>query len=76
MTFGAKLTRLRKRQGLSQRELARRCGWSHLVIHQLERAKLARLDHVGTIAAALRMNPLDVLKGVKFPRRPVRRKAG
>lgn len=52
------------------RELGRRSGLNYVVIHDLERTHNPRLEHIGSLATAFGVTPFEVLRGVRFPRKP------
>ena len=60
--FGARLQTLRKRQGLSQEELAFRCGLHRTYISDIERgARNVSLINIIKIAKALKTKPGNLL---------------
>jgi transcriptional regulator with XRE-family HTH domain len=63
--FGENLRRLRKREGISQEELALRASLHRTEIGQLEHgARLARIDTLIKLAGALSVPPADLLAGI------------
>ncbi len=63
--FAANLRRIRERTGLSQEELAARCGLHRTEISFLERAQREpRLSTIVKLAKALNVSAADLLKGL------------
>lgn len=63
--FGDNLARLRKQAAMSQEETSVRAGLHRTEISQLERGlRLARVDTVAKLAAALEINPGDLFEGI------------
>lgn len=63
--FGANLARLRKRADQSQEETAVRASVHRTEISHLERGlRVARVDTVAKLAAALEVNPGDFFEGI------------
>ena len=63
--FGANLARLRKRADLSQEEAAVRASVHRTEIGHLERGlRVARVDTVAKLAAALEVDPGDFFEGI------------
>jgi transcriptional regulator with XRE-family HTH domain len=63
--FGANLARCRHAAGLSQEEVAFRASVHRTEISQLERGlRLARVDTVAKLAAALEINPGELFEGI------------
>jgi transcriptional regulator with XRE-family HTH domain len=65
--FGENLSRQRKLADLSQEETAIRAGVHRTEVSQLERGlRLARVDTVAKLAAALEVDPGDLFEGIKW----------
>jgi transcriptional regulator with XRE-family HTH domain len=65
--FGANLVRSRKRAGLSQEELGERADLHRTAIGLLEKgARVPRIDTLLKLAAALRVEPVDLLDGIAW----------
>lgn len=63
--FGRHLQNLRKAQGLSQEELAERCGLHRTYIGGIERGERnVALLNILRIAAALNISPAGLLEGL------------
>jgi transcriptional regulator with XRE-family HTH domain len=63
--FGANLARIRKRADHSQEETAVRAGVHRTEVSQLERGlRVARVDTVAKLAAALEVDPGDFFEGI------------
>ncbi len=64
--FGSVLRQLRETKGLSQEELADRCGIHRTYVSQLERGlKSPTLRLVWQICTSLEVNPLALIAGVQ-----------
>ncbi len=65
--FGANLARIRKRADMSQEETAVRAGVHRTEVSQLERGlRVARVDTVAKLAAALEVDPGDFFEGIAW----------
>lgn len=65
--FGANLTRLRERAGISQEELGVRASLHRTAVGQLERGeRVARVDTFVKLAGSLSCDPLDLLEGLSW----------
>ena len=65
--FGENLVRARKRAGLSQEEVGARADLHRTAIGLLERgARVPRIDTLVKLAAALRVEPVDLLDGIAW----------
>jgi transcriptional regulator with XRE-family HTH domain len=65
--FAANLTAARKRSGLSQEEVGVRASVHRTEISQLERGlRLARIDTLVKLAAALGVTPDELLAGIEW----------
>lgn len=65
--FGANVRHFRCAGGLSQEELSVRASLHRTEISQLERGlRIARIDTLVRLAAALEVAPEDLLKGLKW----------
>lgn len=63
--FAENLRSARRGRGLSQQELARRCGLSRTEISLFERrARSPRLEMIVTLSKALDLEPGDLLQGI------------
>jgi transcriptional regulator with XRE-family HTH domain len=63
--FGANLAHQRKRADMSQEETSVRAGLHRTEISQLERGlRLARVDTVAKLAAALEIHPGELFEGI------------
>jgi transcriptional regulator with XRE-family HTH domain len=63
--FGANLARIRKRADMSQEEVSFRASVHRTEVSQLERGlRVARVDTVAKLAAALEVNPGDFFEGI------------
>jgi transcriptional regulator with XRE-family HTH domain len=71
--FGSNLARLRKLADLSQDETAARAGVHRTEISQLERGlRLARVDTIAKLAAALEVDPGELFEGIVWKAGEVR----
>lgn len=74
MRFGENLARCRKAADMSQEETSIRAGLHRTEISQLERGlRLARVDTVAKLAAALEIDPGELFKGIEWRLGEVRR---
>jgi transcriptional regulator with XRE-family HTH domain len=65
--FGANLARIRKRDDQSQEETAVRASVHRTEISHLERGlRVARVDTVAKLAAALEVDPGDFFEGIEW----------
>jgi transcriptional regulator with XRE-family HTH domain len=65
--FGRNLARLRKRADLSQEESAVRASLHRTEISHLERGlRIARVDTVAKLAAALEVDPGEFFEGIEW----------
>ncbi len=65
--FGANLARIRKRADMSQEEVAFGASVHRTEVSQLERGlRVARVDTVAKLAAALEVNPGDFFEGISW----------
>lgn len=65
--FGDNLVRIRRREGLSQDELAVRASTHRTEISQLERGlRIARIDTLIKIAGSLEITPAELLAGLAW----------
>ncbi len=65
--FGRNLIRCRKRVGLSQEELGFRASVHRTEVGMLERgARLARIDTLIKLSAALEVEPVELLDGIEW----------
>jgi transcriptional regulator with XRE-family HTH domain len=65
--FGRNLARLRKRADLSQEEAAVRASLHRTEISHLERGlRIARVDTVAKLAAALEVDPGEFFEGIEW----------
>ncbi len=65
--FGANLARLRRRADLSQEETAVRASLHRTEISHLERGyRIARVDRVAKLAAALEVDPGEFFEGIEW----------
>ncbi len=65
--FGRNLVRCRKRVGLSQEELGFRASVHRTEVGMLERgARLARIDTLIKLSAALEVDPVELLDGIEW----------
>lgn len=63
--FGANLARIRKRADMSQEEVSFRASVHRTEVSQLERGlRVARVDTVAKLAAALEVEPGDFFEGI------------
>jgi transcriptional regulator with XRE-family HTH domain len=63
--FGANLARIRKRADMSQEEVSFRASVHRTEVSQLERGlRVARVDTVAKLAAALEVDPGDFFEGI------------
>jgi transcriptional regulator with XRE-family HTH domain len=63
--FGDNLARIRKRAGMSQEEVSFRASVHRTEVSQLERGlRVARVDTVAKLAAALEVEPGDFFEGI------------
>lgn len=64
-TFGQRLKRLRKKQGMTQEELGAVLGISYMTVRRWERQKIIpRMDEIKALAAALHVSEDELLNGV------------
>lgn len=72
--FGANLARVRKRAAMSQEEVSFRASVHRTEVSQLERGlRVARVDTVAKLAAALEVDPGDLFEGIVWQPGDVRR---
>jgi XRE family transcriptional regulator, regulator of sulfur utilization len=65
--FGDNLGRIRRRSGLSQEEVGWRASVHRTEVSQLERGlRVARVDTVAKLAAALEVDPGDFFEGIAW----------
>ena len=67
MTFGKRLKTIRKKRGLTQRELGRRAAFTQVYVAQLEAGASGtdlKVRTVKRLAKALRVPVIDLLAGV------------
>jgi transcriptional regulator with XRE-family HTH domain len=65
--FGDNLARIRKRADMSQEETAVRASVHRTEVSQLERGlRLARVDTVAKLAAALEVDPGELFEGIRW----------
>ncbi len=63
--FGANLARIRKRADMSQEEVSFRASVHRTEVSQLERGlRVARVDTVAKLAAALEVDPGELFQGI------------
>jgi transcriptional regulator with XRE-family HTH domain len=76
--FASNLRHLRRQAGLSQGDLGFRCELHPTAISLLERGgRMPRVDTVIKLAAALNVDPCELLRGMTWaPREPRARRAG
>lgn len=71
--FGSNLARLRRRSGLSQEEVGWRASVHRTEVSQLERGlRVARVDTVAKLAAALEVEPGEFFEGIVWEQGDVR----
>jgi transcriptional regulator with XRE-family HTH domain len=69
--FATNLRRLRHERGISQDDLAYDAGVSRSYLSQIEKGVFyASLRVIGNLAASLKVDPSDLLKGTVKTRRP------
>jgi transcriptional regulator with XRE-family HTH domain len=72
--FGANLSRLRERSGITQEELAFRASLHRTEIGLLERGgRLPRIDTLAKLAGALGVEPGELFKGIAWTPGDIRR---
>jgi len=72
--FGDNLARIRKRAGMSQEEVSFRASVHRTEVSQLERGlRVARVDTVAKLAAALEVDPGTFFEGIVWEPGDVRR---
>ncbi|MGH2936654.1 MAG: helix-turn-helix domain-containing protein [Solirubrobacterales bacterium] len=65
--FGENLRRVRRREGLSQEQLAARAGLHRTEVGKLERAgRLCRIDTLIRLAGAMAVAPGELLDGIDW----------
>jgi transcriptional regulator with XRE-family HTH domain len=65
--FGDNLARIRKRAAMSQEEVSFRASVHRTEVSQLERGlRVARVDTVAKLAAALEVDPGDFFEGIAW----------
>jgi transcriptional regulator with XRE-family HTH domain len=65
--FGRNLVRVRRREGMSQEELAERSGLHRTEVGLIERGKrVGRIDTLIKLAGALSIRPEDLLQGIDW----------
>lgn len=65
--FGANLRRIREKRGMSQSELAGRCGLSHADISHLERGKREpQLQNLLKLVEGLEVGVDDLVAGIEW----------
>lgn len=73
LRFGENLRRVRRREGLSQEELARRASLHRTEIGKLENAeRVPRIDTVIQLAGAMAVTPGELLEGIDWVPGPER----
>jgi transcriptional regulator with XRE-family HTH domain len=70
--FGRNLSRCREKAGFSQDTLASRASLHRTAVSMIERGeRLARVDTMLRLAAALSISPMDLTEGIEwYPGRP------
>lgn len=72
--FGANLARIRKRADMSQEEVSFRASVHRTEVSQLERGlRVARVDTVAKLAAALEVDPGEFFEGIDWQPGDIRR---
>ena len=62
-SFGDRIRKLRKQNGLSQEEFADKCGFARSYMSRIERgAANPSLDAISTLAGALRIEPSELFR--------------
>lgn len=65
--FGANLSRLRERSGITQEELAFRASLHRTEIGLLERGgRVPKIDTLAKLAGALEVEPVELFKGIRW----------
>ncbi len=74
--FGVTLRRVRRREGLSQEELARRASLHRVAIGRLESGeRVCRIDTLIQLAGAMAVRPSELLDGIAWVPAPARKGA-